>query len=153
VDIKALIEKQRETLGEVKTKRTDVVLGGQLVEVAVSKLSPDEWQQLAADHPPRKTNKSDLNIGYDQFSLPRDYPVSKVTVAGEPIDQETWAEFYTALEAAHRNTVGSLIWAVNIYDVMQELQRLGKAAAGRPSESPANRASRRAGSKAANRQK
>jgi len=153
MDLKALIAKQREALAEVKTKTLEVVLGGEAVEVVVAKVSPDEWQELASSHPPRRTNTGDHSIGYDQYALPRDYPAGRITVGGEPVDQEEWAEIYSVLEAVHRNSIGSLIWGLNVYDVMQELQRLGKAEAGRQSASPANRESRRAASKAGSRAK
>lgn len=153
MNVQELIARQRESLAEVKSKNSDVILGGEVVNVEISKVSPDEWQELAFAHPPRKTNSSDMNIGYDQFALPRDYPATHIKVGGEPVSQEDWADLYSVLEAVHRNTVGTLVWALNVYDVMSELQRLGKAAAGRQSASPANRESRRAASKAASRQK
>jgi len=153
MDLKALVAKQRDALADLKTKTVEVVLGGEAVEVVLAKVSPDEWQELAADHPPRKTNTGDHSIGYDQYALPRDYPADRITVGGEAVDQEQWAEIYSVLEAVHRNSIGSLIWGLNVLDVMEELQRLGKAAAGRRSASPANRESRRAASKGASRQK
>ena len=153
VDLHALIAKQRDVLAKTKKASVDVVLAGVLVAVEVTKLHPDQWQALVVDHPPRATAAGDAVVGYDEHGLPRDYPAEKISVGGEPVDQETWQEIYAVLEGVHRNNVGNLIWGLNVYQVLQELKTLGKAAAGRRSSSPANRESRRAASKAGSRAK
>lgn len=159
MDLKALIAEQKAEIESVKTESVDVVLGKERVTVEVARLLPDDWQQLVAEHPPRKLAgktlmvHSDSSIGYDQNGLPRDYPAEKIRVGGETVDQETWREIYTVLNTVHRNNVGTVIWGLNVFDAVQELQELGKAVAGLSSASHANRESRRAASKGGSRRK
>lgn len=148
MSLQDLINKQRAELAQDKTGDVEIVLGGELVQVTVTKLMPDEWQQLVAVHPPRPTATGDANIGYDQAALPRDYPADRITVAGENVDTATWQELWSVLETAHRNNVGTLMWGLNHYAAIKELRELGKAAAGQPSSSPAPSGSRPAASKA-----
>lgn len=153
MDVKALIARQRAIIEAPKTDGLNVALGGELVPVEVARLMPDDWQLLVAAHPPRKSSRTDANIGYDQHGLCRSYPADRITVAGEPIDAETWADLWDSLNSVNKNNVHTLIWGLNVYDAIKELQELGKAAAGSPSSSPGNRASRRAGSKGGSPQK
>ena len=152
-NLKDLIARQRAEVEAPKSLPVNVALGGELVEVEISRLLPDDWDALVLAHPPRATSRSDAKIGYDQRALPRNYPASHIRVAGEPVDQETWVEVYASLRSVNKNNVGTLMWGLNIFDELKELQALGKAAAGRQSSSPANRESRRAASKAGNRAK
>lgn len=161
-DLKSLIAKQRVQVEQPKTESVDVVLANELVTLVFARLLPDDWQQLVAEHPPRTVEghngrvtmvHADSHIGYDQHTLPRDYPVHRITVNGEAVDAEMWRELYTVLNSVHKNNVGTTIWGLNVFDAIKELQALGKAGAGLPSSSPANRASRRAASKASSRQK
>lgn len=153
VDLKDLIARQRAEVEAPKTLPVNVALAGELVTVEVARLLPDDWQALVANHPPRATSKSDAKIGYDQNALPRGYPADRIKVAGEPVDQETWVELYAVLNSVNKNNVGSVIWGLNVYEALQELAELGKAAAGQRSSSPANRESRRAASKGGSRAK
>ena len=138
MDLKDLIARQRAKIEAPKSETVPVALGGELVEVEVLKLLPDAWQELVATHPPRKTARSDINMGYDQHALPRDYPASRVKVAGEDIDQATWAELWASLDSVNKKNVHAAMWGLNVYEAMQELQELGKAVAAQQSESPAN---------------
>lgn len=153
MDLKALIAEQRARIESTVTDTVDVVMAGQLVTVEVSKLLPDDWQVLVLSNPPRSNVASDARIGYDQDRLPRAYPAEKVKVAGESVDQDTWADTFAVLDNVHRNNVATLIWGVNVFQAVKELQELGKAPAVRSSSSPGNRESRRAASRAANQQK
>jgi hypothetical protein len=152
MNIDDLIARQRAEVESVKSDEVDVVAGGELVTVVVQKLRPDDWQALVASHPPRTGVVADGNVGYDQDALPRAYPAARLTVAGEQVSSEQWAQFFGVLEPVHRNNVHTLIWGVNVFTAVKELQALGKAKAGRPLSSPANRESRRAASKAGSQQ-
>lgn len=153
MNVQELIAKQRAELAEDKAESVDVVLGGELVAVTVKKLLPDDWQMLVAVHPPRKGATGDANVGYDQASLPRDYPATHIEVAGQPVDDATWADLWAVLDSVHRNNVGSVIWGVNYYAAIKELRELGKAAAGQASSSPAPSGSRPVASKGGSRRK
>lgn len=145
MDLKDLIAKQRVEIERPVTETVDVVLGGELVTVVFSRLLPDDWQQLVAEHPPRTLGGdrprqvlSDGHVGYDQKALPRDYPVTHIAVAGEAVDVETWHALYDVLNTVHRENVHTVIWGLNVFDAIRELKSLGKAAAGSQSSSPAN---------------
>lgn len=144
-DLKDLIARQRVEIEQPKNESVDVVLGGELVRVQVSRLLPDVWQQLVAEHPPRKVERvevdgkrvsmvhSDSNVGYDQQGLPRDYPADHITVDGAEVDQETWRELFSVLNSVHQNNVHTVMWGLNVFDAIKELDSLGKAKAGSPS--------------------
>jgi hypothetical protein len=148
MDLKALIAKQRQELETPKTETLNVVLAGELVEVRITKLMPDDWQQLVATHPPRVGIDSDGNLGFDQATLPRDYLATHIQVAGEDIETETWTEMFGLLDSVHRNNIGTVVWGLNVYAAVKELRELGKARADQESASHGNRASRHAASKA-----
>ncbi|MEV8023399.1 hypothetical protein [Microbacterium sp. NPDC080220] len=147
MNVKELIEKQRAEVAQEKTQTAQIVYGGELVEVEVVKLLPDDWQQLVAKCPPRTAHPGDANIGYDQAQLPRLYPADKIRFGGEVIDQDTWEEIWKPMDSVHRNNIGTVIWGLNHYAAVKELRELGKAAAGQPSSSPARSGSRPAASK------
>lgn len=153
MSLKDLIAKQRAEVENLGSDSVKVALGGELVEVVIIKLRPDEWENLTASNPPRAGIDSDRNLGFNQDHLPKDYPPERITVAGEPVDAETWADVWSVLTSVNRKNIGTLIWGINVYSAMVELRELGKAEAGQSSSSPANRESRRAASKAGSRQK
>lgn len=147
MSLKDLIAKQKATVEALASESLNVVLGGELVEVSVTQLRPDEWQALTAANPPRAGIDADRNLGFNQDHLPHDYPAERITVAGEAVDKETWSEIWGVLNSVNRANVGTLIWGINVYSAIVELRELGKAVAGQSSNLPANRESRRAVSK------
>lgn len=138
MSLKDLIDRQRAALEEPKSEVLNVALAGELVKVEVLRLMPDEWQALVATHPVRPTSKADANIGYNTNTLPRDYPASRVRVAGEEVDAQTWADMWSVLNSVNKNNVHTVMWGLNVYDAIRELEDLGKALAGQQSGSPAN---------------
>lgn len=153
MDLKALIEKQRAQLNDLPFKFGKIAIGGEQVEIAIRKLIPNDWQLLVAEHFPRPTSEGDVKAGYDQHSLPRDYPVDSILVGDEEVDKETWQELYDVLDSPFKNTIGALMFQVNVLDPLTGILPAGKAGAGKRSGSPANRASRRAATKGGNPQK
>jgi hypothetical protein len=152
IDIDALIAEQRAEIERVKSEQVDVVAAGKIVTVVVQKLRPDEWQALVAKNAPRTAVSADANVGYNQDALPRVYPVDRIKVAGKTVTPEQWSSFFEVIEPAHKANVHTVMWGLNVFTAIKELQELGKAAAGQQSSSPANRESRRAASKAGSRQ-
>ena len=152
VDMKALIAQHKANLSEAKPVIVNVEIAGELVEVGITPILGDGWQDLAGRFPPRSKTTDD-SLGFNQKDLPSEYPVAHLTVAGESVDAETWAEFYGVLASPSRNSLVSVMWGVNVLDPMNLLKALGKAKAGGSSDSPANLASRRAASKGGSRPK
>lgn len=150
MDIAALIEKQRAALDNRPTVDVPVVMAGEVVTVTFAKADQTEWEDLTLAHPAR-LGTSDVNIGYDQRAVAAAYP--RVVIDGDPVEAEQWAEFYRLLVVTHRKNVATALWGLNVYDDIVEAQNLGKAVAAKSPRSPGNRASRRAGSKAASPQK
>lgn len=145
-DVHALIEKQRASLEATEPQVAEIVLGGELVDVSVTKMRGDAWETLAAEHEPR-TGTTDARIGFNAKTLPGDYPVERLLVGGEPIDAATWRSVWESLDPPSRTSVVNIMWGANVLIPMQERIALGKARSGVKSGSPANRASRRAASK------
>lgn len=129
VDVKALIAAQRKNLETVKQYDVTVVCGDQEVKVSLERVSPDEWDDLVNTNPPRAGVEGDATIGYNPKGVARSYP--RVQIDGEPVDAETWAEFFDVLASLHKNNIGLVIWNANAYSVIQELRELGKGRAGK----------------------
>jgi hypothetical protein len=129
VDLKAAIAKQREKLETVTQYDVTVACGGEEYKVSVERATPDEWDDLVNSNPPRPGVEGDALIGYNPKGVARSYP--RVQVDGEPVDAETWGEFFDVLESLHKNNIGLVIWNANVYVVLQELRELGKARAGK----------------------
>lgn len=142
----ALIKSQRAEIEKPHSTELEVALGGELVTVEVMRLLPDDWQALVAAHPPRKGSK-DVDVGHNRHTLAREYPVDRLRVGGLEVAREEWVEIYTVLDPENKDNVSAVMWGVNVYEAIQNLQALGKARAGLASKSPANRASRRVASK------
>lgn len=143
MSIQDLIAAEKASIEKIEPAEQPVVIGGQQVIVTVTRVAPDVWANLTATHPPRP-GSTDVPIGYNENTLPKDYPVSHIEVDGETVDQETWRELYGALASVHRAAIGNAIWGRNVYPALEEMKRLGEAMAGKPSGSPARKASRRA---------
>ncbi len=133
MDLSELIARQRAAVENPPSESLNVILGGELVEVTVTKLRPEEWQKLVAARPPRTTSKTDRNIGYDQFAVPRDYPAERITVAGSEVTAEQWRDLFTLVDSMHQNNIHTVMWGLNVYAAIQELQKLGEARAGQQS--------------------
>ncbi len=136
MDLKERIERQRARLADVKKSEVEVVLDGELSKVGIPKAQPAKWDELVAANPPRAGIESDSMVGYNPSGVSRAYP--NVTVDGEMVDAETWADMFDVLDGVHRNNIGVVIWGVNVNDALRELRELGKARAGQKSPSPAN---------------
>lgn len=143
MSIQDLIAAEKASIEKIEPADQPVVIGGQQVMVTVTRVSPDAWANLTATHPPRP-GSTDVPIGYNENTLPKDYPASHIKVEGEPVDQETWRDLYGALASVHRAAIGNAIWGRNVYPALEEMKRLGEAMAGEPSGSPARKGSRRA---------
>lgn len=135
-DLKALIEKQRAKIDVVKESSVEVVIGDEKRVVTVGRVRPDAWDALMADNPPRRGVEADAMVGYNVKGVTVAYPL--ISVGGESLDAEGWAELYSVLDSVWRNNIGTLIWGVNVQETLKELQALGKAPAGQSSPSPAN---------------
>ncbi|MGW9268326.1 hypothetical protein [Microbacterium sp. NPDC055599] len=135
-DFRALIAKQREKLEVVRESTLDVEFGGEMVTVGVSKVMPEQWDALIGACPPRPGREDDAQVGYNPKALASQYP--NITVDGEKIDPEVWAEGFAIMDPTWRNNIEITIWGVNINESLRALRELGKARAGRKSPSPAN---------------
>ena len=137
MNLQELIAAQRAKLAAATPTEFDIVLGGEKLTVAINRMRPDQWAELTGAHPPR-TGTVDTGVGYNQATLPRDYPVELITIGGANPEQPEWQAAYEVLDPVHRVTIGNVIWGVNVFTGLKEFQALGKAAAGDSSDSPAN---------------
>ena len=152
MDVQALIAAQKAAIESPPSAPVDVVYGGEIVTVEITKMLGGEWQALADAHPPR-VGTTDVGVYYNQVTLPAAYPAAHIRFGGEPVDADTWQEIYATMDAVHRNNVGAVMYGVNQHDVKKELAALGKVRRGQPSKSPENSASPLGGSKGGKRRK
>lgn len=136
VDVKKLIEKKRAEAGVIKESSVEVEFSGEKLAVGIVKLSPEEWDDLVGSNPPRHGNAGDGMVGYNQSAVSAKYP--RITVGGEELEADVWAEMFSLLDPVWRNSIGVTIWGVNINESLLALAALGKASAGQKSVSPAN---------------
>ena len=128
VDLKALIQKQREALQTHVVGDLDVALGGAKVTVTFEKLPAEEWDDLVAKNPPRPGVEGDAMLGYCASGLSAAYP--RVKVDGDDVDADTWVEMFQVLDALYRNAVSTSLWGLNILSSIEEMKTLGKASPG-----------------------
>ena len=126
-DLKALIAKARAQIEESR-EAFEIEIGGEIVPLVFRQLPGHEWADLVVAHPPRQG--TDRNIGFNSDALVRDYPVSHITVDGEPVDVETWQELYDAATSPNIKIMAAAAWALNQNLPWQRIQELGKARAG-----------------------
>lgn len=100
----------------------DVVLGGELVTIEAAHVWGTDWQEIEDKNPP--VTAADRNSGFNRQALPRDYPASRLRVAGEPVDVETWQALFDLLEVPHQLSLSALMWGINVYEPEQDLIRL-----------------------------
>jgi hypothetical protein len=155
MDIKKLIAQERAKAEGPRPSVTKTIpLGDSGIDVTFEKLRADEWQALVAEHPPREDVVSDFTIGYNESEVTMNYPLERVTVTGgEGVDEDTWRDLFDVIDGVGRNILALGIWQVNVQDAINRLAELGKARAAQLPTSLGNRESRRAASKAGNRQK
>lgn len=120
----------KEQVTDLRKDSVPVVHNGVAFQVEVTQLEPLAWETLVSKNPPRKTSVTDHNIGYNQSSLPAQYPVEAIRVDGELMTVEDWQDFYGMLDSVHRTNIGTVVWGVNVFSAIQELAELGKALMG-----------------------
>lgn len=152
MNIQERIAAQRAKIDGAEPVEFTVIVGGEETTLTIKRIEPTAWADLAASHKPRPGSTDD-GVGYNQESLPADYPVTHITVDGESIDQATWRDLYKVLDPTHKATIGNVIWGQNVYPAIKELIELGKAKAGKRSGSPARKGSRRAAGSGGSRRK
>lgn len=141
MNLQELIAAERAKIESWPLAQLDVVLHGKKMPVTIARLLPDAWAELVAAHPPRDST-SDEPVGYNQDTLAKAYPVEHLTVAGEAVDAETWADLLSVLGRTHRANIINTIWGQNVYPAIKEKLDLGKATAGKRPASPGRKESR-----------
>lgn len=127
VDLDALIAKARAALAEGEGKTVPVEVGGELVDVTLRPVAGHVWATLIATHPPRPNAEVDATVGFDSDSVGRDYPVEKITVAGEPVDEKKWRELFEVLTGPGVHAIAAALWALNQVEPQTRVLQLGKA--------------------------
>lgn len=121
-DFDALLARAAQAL-QARWEGLEVELGGETVEVAVGKAGGAAWLQLVAEHPP--TSPADVDLGYNADTLPSDYPIDRLQLAGEPTTRDTWRAVYSLLEVEDRKDVQAVMWWLNIGEPRQRRGEIG----------------------------
>lgn len=133
LDIKALVEKQKQLLDTVEPVTQDVVLGDQVVGVRFWPVSGSVWEELTAKNTPRQGVEHDMALGYNLSGVVRDYPRTYLVDGDDvqPVTGEQWSEVYDVLSGPDKKNLGFAVWGLNEYDPAQKLVTAGKSSAGR----------------------
>lgn len=131
IDVKALIEAQKQSLDSVEPVTQEVLLGEKLLGVRFWPV-PSAWEELTAKHPPRSGVEVDMALGYNLSAVVREYPRTYLVDGDEvqPVVGEQWAEVYDVLSGPDKKALGYAAWGLNEYDPAQRLAAAGKASAG-----------------------
>lgn len=140
MNLQELIDAEKADLEAWPMAAVDVILHGEGFPVAIGRLLPDDWASLVAKHAPRP-GTTDETVGYNQDALTKAYPVSHITVDGEPVEQAQWVAMFAVLGAVHRANIINTIWGQNVYPAVKARLALGKATAGKRPASRAPKAS------------
>ncbi|MGW9587499.1 hypothetical protein [Microbacterium sp. NPDC055455] len=141
MSVKDLIAKARAELDTAAPVVVPVEVGGELVDIGFRPVLGTVWADLMAVHPPRPGAVLDGNVGFNSDAVAKDYPLDRVTVDGEPVDAETWADLMGVLTSPGIKLVAAALWGLNQNDPQRRAAELGKARAGaakRKRRSPAN---------------
>jgi len=131
-DLDALIAKARAALAEGAGKTVPVELGGELVDIELKPVSGYVWATLIATHPPRDNAAVDATVGFDSDAVGRDYPVEKILVAGQPVDEAKWRAVFEVLTGPGVHAVAAALWAINQVEPQSRVLQLGKARSSGP---------------------
>lgn len=101
-----------------------IVLAGEVLDVAVARVTGTVWNELKAEHPPRIYD--DQRRGYDAQGISRVYP--RVKVGGVEIAADAWARVFDALDMENQETVNALVWGVNVFGPQRARQEALNAA-------------------------
>lgn len=126
-----LIRKAKSELAETKTVDQDVAVGGEVVTLRFTRLSPIEWRTLVGGFPAREGNLRDENFGYNFDVAPSGYPASSVHIvdgdAVEDVTPEQWAGIFSVLEAPDLYALAAALWGVHEYEPRKAVQDAKKA--------------------------
>ena len=143
--LEELIAKQKQKMEDPPAGRAIVMLGGEEVTFEFLKLPAKEWLDLSAVHPPRAGSDSDASLGFNPHSLAAAYPVKAVrrvevetgeADAAEPrerledIEADVYKAMFAVLDAIHIDTVGTVVWALNVWQDRMEVAAARKASRG-----------------------
>ena len=117
-----LIEKAREAYENAPYEPVQVLLADEVVTIEIAVVRGEAWGDLEAFHPAK--GPGDMRLGYNTRTLPRDYPVERLRVNGEPIEQEVWTDLYDCLPPEHQDNVHTVMWGLNVLEPQQRLKAL-----------------------------
>lgn len=147
--LEELIAKQKQRVEDPAVGRAIVMLGGEEVTFEFLKLPAKEWLDLSAVHPPRAGSDSDASLGFNPHSLAAAYPVKAVRRVEmeaveadgaeprevlEPVEADVYKAMFAVLDAIHIDTVGTVLWALNVWQDRMEVAAARKASLGEPSK-------------------
>lgn len=139
--IRELIEAQKRQVESPSTLIAEVALGGELVQVRLTKMESWAWLNLSAQHPIRPGSSLDAVHGFNMHAVVRDYPEREQVLSEDEsatLDDETWADMMSVLSAADIDTIATGIWALNVLEGRQAVKAAKKASAGERSMRPAS---------------
>lgn len=141
MSVQDLIAKARAEIETAEPVVAPVEVGGELVDIGFRPVLGYVWADLTAVNPPRQGAVLDGNVGFNSDAIAKAYPLDKITVGGEPVDAETWADLLGVLTAPGRKLVAMALWGINQFSPQKRANELGKARAGaakKKRHSPAN---------------
>lgn len=98
----------------------DVVLGGEIVNVDLGMLPPNEWSDLSGNN--TATTPADKPYRYDRNATARAYTRLRLDHEEQPVG--VWQDVWDLLSEEDRTNVQAVIWWLNIGHSQQQLRDL-----------------------------
>lgn len=127
MNIKERIAAAKAQISDADEVVVPVEIGGELTDIGFRPVPGRAWADLTATHPPREDSVLDRNVGFNSDAVAGDYPVDKITVDGEPVDEETWREITEVLTGPGVKLVAAALWGINHNEPLKRAAELGKA--------------------------
>lgn len=136
MDVKALIQKQKELLEAIEPTEVEVLLGGRVVTVVLPYIMPGPFADLASQHLP-ETALDVSQVGFSLDGVARNYPGAVVrdgvneddllTVVNDAVHYG-WPDVYDVLTHDDRASIRASIWGTYVWNSQQEKTKLKEVA-------------------------
>ncbi|KJL35469.1 hypothetical protein [Microbacterium azadirachtae] len=136
MDVKALIQKQREMLEAIEPTEVEVLLGGRVVTVVMPYVMPVPFSDLASKHAP-ETPLDVAQVGFSLDGVARNYPDIVIRDGEDEDDLLTvlnkavhygWPEMYDVLTHDDRASIRASVWGTYVWRSQQEKKKLQEVA-------------------------
>lgn len=131
VDIQSLIEQERSAQQEHVD--VDIVLGGEVITVRLTRIPPVEYKQIVGTFPPHDTSHAEKFYGFSVYeATPALVKASATVLDGDKtveMSNEQWDEVFSVIAAEEVEAFADAVIALNVLSPFQKRAQAKKARA------------------------